>query len=98
MFVAVAVLVGLALFGERGVLNTLRMHQYKQSLQEKIAEIETDNARLRAEIEALRNNSRHLEGVARKELGMVREGELVYQFRTAPRPDPPSLAAEESAP
>ncbi|KIH77102.1 cell division protein FtsB [Geoalkalibacter ferrihydriticus] len=98
MLLLVLVLVGLALFGDRGILQTLRMHQYKHSLQEKIAELELDNARLRGEIEGLRNNDRHLEGIARKELGMVKEGELVYQFHSTSWPEQALLPEAETRP
>lgn len=86
MLVLVLALLGAALFGDKGVLNTWRMLQYKQSLQDRIAELEADNVKLRREVEALRNDSRYLEGVARRDLGMVKEDELVYQFPTSARP------------
>jgi len=35
---------------------------------------------LRAEIRRLRDDRDYWEQLARKELGMVREGEIVYQF------------------
>ncbi len=85
----VLVLFGFALFGDKGVINTLRIMQYKASLEEKISQIEADNAELRREIDALRNDHRYLEALARKELGMVKEDELIYQF-------PPTAEAAKS--
>jgi cell division protein FtsB len=86
MILLILVLLGFALFGDKGIINTLRMHQYKESLRDKIDELETDNARLRREIEALRNDHRYLESLARRELGMVKDDELVYQFPSSSRP------------
>lgn len=96
MVVLVLALLGLALFGDKGILKTLQMHKYKDSLRETIAELEADNARLRREIEALRNDHRYLEGLARRELGMVKDDELVYQFPSSARPV--LSPAPESAP
>jgi cell division protein FtsB len=77
----VALLLGFALFGDRGVLHMLKLSGQKAILAEKLAEFETQNEELRAEIEALRNDRHYIERIARKELGMVRDDELVFQFR-----------------
>ena len=57
-------------------------------LQEELAELEdynnklkTENKELRKEIGLLKNNLRYLEEVARSELGLVKEGELVYHLK-----------------
>lgn len=90
----VLVLLGFALFGDKGVINTLRMLEYKASLKEKIEQLEADNAELRREIHALRNDHSYLEALARKELGMVKEDELIYQF--PPAPPSPALSPRSS--
>ncbi|WP_305041568.1 FtsB family cell division protein [Geoalkalibacter sp.] len=98
MIALVLALLGAALFGDKGVLNTWRMLQHKESLQEKIAELEAENTKLRREVDALRNDGRYLEGVARRDLGMVKEDELVYQFPTPARPtiaSPPEAVGEQ---
>jgi len=61
----------------------LKLHRLRQSLAEINAEIEAaraTNAEMRAEIERLHSPS-YLEQIAREELGMVREGELLFYFR-----------------
>lgn len=76
-------LLGFALFGDRGILRALQASRQKAALQEEVQRLEATNAELRQEIESLRSDRRYLEAIARKELGMVKDDELVYQFRTA---------------
>jgi cell division protein FtsB/cell division protein DivIC len=37
---------------------------------------------LREEVKRLQRDKRYIEEIARKELGMVKEGEIIYQFDT----------------
>ena len=76
----VALILGFALFGDRGILHMLKLSGQKAVLAEKIVVAEAQNEVLRLEIAALRNDRRHIERIARTELGMVREDELVFQF------------------
>ncbi len=90
------VLLAMALFGEKGILRAVKLNREKQILLEDLRRLEETNAALRKEIESLRGDRRYLEGMARQELGMVRDDELVYQFppgeegaeknRSQPRP------------
>jgi cell division protein FtsL len=75
-------LLGFALFGDRGILRAVQAGRQKAALQEEVRQLEAANAELRQEIESLRNDRRYLEAIARKELGMVKDDELVYQFRS----------------
>lgn len=80
MIALVLVLLALALFGDKGVVHTLQMSRYKAELEARLADLKSENARLREEIDALRNDHRRIERLARQELGMVKEDELIYQF------------------
>jgi cell division protein FtsB len=53
-------------------------------LEAAVAAAEVDNARIAAEIEALRNDPGLIEQVARQELGMVRPGEVVLTLADRP--------------
>jgi cell division protein FtsB len=76
----VALILGVAFFGERGILYMFQMTAQKNHLSQKIAEIQMQNHTLRQEISALRNDRDYIERVARTELGMVKDDELVFQF------------------
>ncbi|MBE0596723.1 MAG: septum formation initiator family protein [Desulfuromonadales bacterium] len=82
----ILLLLGFAIFGDRGILRALQFSRQKAGLEAQVHQLETENTALRSEIEALRSDRRTLEGIARRELGMVKEDELVYQFRPAERP------------
>jgi cell division protein FtsB len=60
-----------------------------RGLQKELADVEEENADLRREIDALhgrvgrlRDDPRALERIARDNLGLVRQSEVVFQFQT----------------
>ena len=67
-------------FGERGLLRIYEMKQEKQRIDVKVADLKLENQKLRLSIEALQSDRHHLERIARKELGLVRPNEIIYQF------------------
>ena len=71
-----------AVFGDKGILCAVKSTHEKERLQEQVRNLEQINKSLLKEIESLRSDPRYLEAISRKELGMVREDELVYQFRS----------------
>ncbi len=88
----VLLLVALAvasLVGNRGVVRLYWMHQTKAALEREIAQLTANNAALADEVRALRTDPGRVEAIAREELGLVKPGELVYEFRAAPRPSRP---------
>jgi cell division protein FtsB len=80
----IALLVG-ALFGDRGVLHLMAQRERAERLQRELGELRGENARLAAEIEALRRDPRAIEKLAREQLGLARSGELVFLIREEPR-------------
>ncbi len=76
----VALILGFAFFGERGILHMVKLSSQKDTLSAKVAEVESQNEQLRVEIASLRGDRRYIERIARTELGMVRDDELVFQF------------------
>lgn len=69
-------------FGERGFLHLYKKEKDRQAYQERIRKIEKDNQALIEEIERLNTDDTYLESVARKELGLVRDDEILYRFST----------------
>lgn len=76
----VALIVG-ALFGDRGLLHLIDQRQRAEALASEVGALQAENARLAAEIAALRSDPRAIERLAREELGMVRPGETVFLVR-----------------
>ena len=70
-----------ALVGEHGVAHLLRLRAERRALGQLAFTLLHRNQGLRREIDRLRNDDLYLEELARRQLGLVRPGELVYRFR-----------------
>jgi cell division protein FtsB/cell division protein DivIC len=68
--------------GDKGILHLLRLQKELARIKETNVKIEEENRRLREEVSRLQHDKRYIEEIARKELGMVKEGEVIYQFDT----------------
>lgn len=77
VFIALLLALGSA-FAEGGFRRYFRLSADVQALKGRNQRLTDENARLRREIEALRDDPRALERAAREELGYVRPGELVF--------------------
>jgi cell division protein FtsB len=76
-------------FGERGLLSIYHLNRERKDMDIRMEALKADNDRLRREIEALKTDRRYLESIARKDFGLVRKNEIIYQFSTisnAPQP------------
>jgi cell division protein FtsB len=82
-------LVVASLVGNRGLVRVYQMHQTRVALEREIAQLTASNTALAEEVRALRTDPTRIEAIAREELGLVKPGELVYEFRAAPRPSRP---------
>ena len=71
------------IFGERGLLRIYHMNQEKQETKKRLEELKAENEKLKREIEALKTDRRYLESIARKDFGLVRKNETIYQFPPA---------------
>ena len=80
------VLVVDALVGDKGLLDTLRAHRQHAELSAALAQKRQENARLREEIRRLKEDPGAIESVARQDLGLMREGELLFIVRDTPSP------------
>jgi len=66
--------------GEKGIINLLRIQKEVARIKEKNAKLEEENQKLREEVKRLQTDRRYIEEIARRELGMVKGGEIIYQF------------------
>ena len=67
-------------FGKRGFLHLYRMEKKRQTSIERIRKVEEENQAIIEEIRRLKTDTHYLESVARKELGLVKENEILYRF------------------
>lgn len=63
-----------------GVLALYKKRQELLNLQAKTAQLEQENAKLQKDIDRLQNDPRYLEEVARRDYGLLRTNERVYDF------------------
>lgn len=67
-------------FGDKGIIHLLRLQSEWVRIKEANIKIEEENRKLREEVKRLQYEKRYIEEIARRELGMVKEGEVIYQF------------------
>lgn len=91
--VLLAALLGSCIFGSGGLLDLRRLQAERAALGEEAFRLLGKNDDLRQRILRLRRSDRVLERLARQELGLVREGEIIYRFRPRAEKPPPAAAA-----
>jgi cell division protein FtsB len=85
-------------FGERGFIHLYRMEKDRQAHIKRILTLEEENQALLEEIKRLRTDKDYLESVARTELGLVKDNEILYRFDSQEEKRGPSQAREKKRP
>jgi len=80
LFLASALLVN-GLIGERGLMETVRARRAYATAARELARLRQQNAALRERVRRLSNDPSAIEAVARGELGLMRDGEIVVTVR-----------------
>jgi cell division protein FtsB len=70
----------LSFFSHRGLISLYRLYRTEQHLCLQIEESKAKNAALKQEVTSWQEDTGKIEKVAREELGLVKPGELIYQF------------------
>lgn len=90
---AVTFILYFTIFGERGLLRIYHLNREKQDVQQRLETLKNDNLKLVREVDALKNDRRYLESIARRDFGMVRKNEIIYQF--PPKSESKSIEQEK---
>lgn len=72
------------IFGDAGLLSYFRMQRTQGQLNHEIEDLRQKNAELRNQIKSLRSDPHYIEQIAREQLGLVKDGETIYQFNDTP--------------
>jgi len=67
-------------FGDKGLLRIYELRHDKSRIDTRLTDAKVENEKLKLEIVALKTDRRYLESIARKDFGLVRSNEVIYQF------------------
>ena len=81
------VLVVDALVGEKGLLEMLKKRQEHRAVEQSLANVRAENARLREEARSLQEDPSAIEDLARRELGLIKPGEKLFIVKDVPPTD-----------
>ncbi len=76
----IAFILFFTVFGDKGLLRIYELRQDKSKIDSRLSETRGENEKLKLEILALKSDRRYLESIARKDFGLVRSNEVIYQF------------------
>jgi len=67
------------IFGERGILRMRKLGRNLESIRASTQNLKEENEGLKSEIRLLQEDEDYIEKIAREELGLAREDEIVYK-------------------
>jgi cell division protein FtsB len=67
-------------FGDKGLLRIHELKHDQTKIETRLNSSREANEKLKREIVALKTDRRYLESIARKDFGLVRSNEVIYQF------------------
>ncbi len=77
----IAIVLFFIIFGGRSLMQIYHLKEEREKIRIANARLRAENEKLAAQIERMKNNKKEeVEKIAREELGLVRKGEVVYQF------------------
>jgi len=79
-FVALLSLAWLS-FGRHGLIDLYKMQKEKERCLAILKDLKEKNRFLAAEIRRLEEDNKYFESVAREQLGMIKDNEIVYRFK-----------------
>ena len=77
VFVTIVLVVD-ALIGEKGLVETMRARRQSRDVAASVERLRIENARLRELIGRLHGDAGTIESIARRELGLIRPGEVLF--------------------
>jgi cell division protein FtsB len=76
----IAFILFFTVFGDKGLLRIYELRHDKSRINTRLTDAKTENEKIKLEIVALKSDRRYLESIARKDFGLVRSSEVIYQF------------------
>ena len=77
----IAIILFSIIFGGRSLMQIYHLKEEPEKIRTANARLREENQKLADQIERMKNNKKEeVEKIAREELGLVKKGEVVYQF------------------
>jgi cell division protein FtsB len=76
----VSAMIFFTLFGGRGLLQIYHLKEERDRIHLANARLREENQKLALQMQRLRHQKEEVEKIAREELGLVKKGEIIYQF------------------
>lgn len=86
------------IFGDRGLLRINHLYRDRDEMQKRFLDLKGENDKLKREIAALQSDRRYLESIARRDFGLVRGNEVIYQFPSQERSVPTREKGKDGKP
>ncbi len=67
-------------FGDKGIIRIIQLRRERDRIIAEVNRLQEENNRLNEEIKRLREDPRYLESVARRDLGLVKDNEILFIF------------------
>ena len=83
----IAFILFFTVFGDKGLLRIRELRLDKEKIEARLKATRSENDKIKQELVALSTNNRYIESIARKELGLFRSNEVVYQFSQDKKPE-----------
>ena len=90
-------IVGWLGFGDRGFVHLHKMEKEREAYVERIGRLEQEKQSLLDEIKRLRTDKEHIESLARRELGLIKDDEILYRFVREKEDSPSSRTVENKS-
>ena len=81
-----AALLFFIIVSEHGLADLVLLRQERGKLVEKTEQLTRENHSISIEIDRLKNDPKYIENIARKELGMIGEDEVILKTQSQPEP------------
>lgn len=75
------VVVLLSLIGDKGLLQLMELKKQEKKLQQEIIDLKREKKEWVNKVKSLKNNQTYIETIAREELNMVRNNEILIKLR-----------------
>ena len=69
------------ILSELGVIKYITMKREYNRIQSDVSRLDTENKKLMEEVDALKTDPDSIEALARENLGLAKEGEIIYKFQ-----------------